>query len=260
MPRLAANITTMYQELPVAERCDAAARCGFKAVEFLSPYAFSPEEIHRWLRATGLELLLININPGENGETGTAALPGREVFFRESFEQALNYASSLSAPMIHVLAGRGTAEQQLSRALFIEQIRVAADLAAARGITLNLEPLNGQDVPGYLHSKSGATADLLQEIGRDNVRMQFDFYHLQIMEGNLAAGLSKHLPLISHVQFSSVPGRHEPQYGEVNVHHLLNHLDEIGYTGWVGCEYWPKSGTEAGLAWATDYGINPETR
>ena len=260
MPRLAANITTMYQELPVAERCDAAARHGFQAVEFLSPYDFSPQEIIHWLETAGLKLLLININPGENGEAGTAALPGREAFFKQSFKQALDYASSLHAPMIHVLAGRETAEQPLSRTLFIEQIREAADLADRQGITLNLEPLNSKDVPGYLHSQSVATTDLLQAIGRDNVKMQFDFYHLQIMEGNLAASLSRYLPLISHVQFSSVPGRHEPQYGEVNVAHLLDYLDEIGYGGWVGCEYWPKAGTEAGLGWAAEYGIYPETQ
>lgn len=255
MPRLAANITTMYQELPVAERCDAAARHGFQAVELLSPYDFSPQEIIHWLETAGLKLLLININPGENGETGTAALPGREAFFKQSFEQALDYASSLRVPMIHVLAGRATAEQPLSRTLFIEQIREAAYLADRQGITLNLEPLNSEDVPGYLHSQSVATTELLRAIGRDNVKMQFDFYHLQIMEGNLAASLSRHLPLISHVQFSSVPGRHEPQYGEVNVPHLLDYLDEIGYRGWVGCEYWPKAGTEAGLSWAAKYGI-----
>lgn len=260
MPRLAANITTMYQELPVAERFDAAARHGFQAVEFLSPYDFSPQEIIHWLETAGLKLLLINIHPGENGEAGTAALPGREAFFKQSFKQALDYASSLHAPMIHVLAGRETAEQPLSRTLFIEQIREAADLADRQGITLNLEPLNSKDVPGYLHSQSVATTDLLQAIGRDNVKMQFDFYHLQIMEGNLAASLSRYLPLISHVQFSSVPGRHEPQYGEVNVAHLLDYLDEIGYGGWVGCEYWPKAGTEAGLGWAAEYGIYPETQ
>lgn len=248
----------MFQELPVQERCEAAARCGFKAVEFLSPYPFQIEDISNWLKETGTRLILINIDPGDSGEVGTAALPGREDAFRQRFNQALDYAASLSVPMIHVLAGRPTDTQSISKPLFIENVRWAAEKAQKHDITLNLEPLNDQDVPGYLHSKSDETVSLMSAIDRTNVRLQFDFYHLQITEGNLGSALSKHLGDISHVQFSSVPGRHEPQYGEINVDHLFKHLDDLGYKGWVGCEYWPKENTGKGLAWAERYGITPE--
>ena len=256
MPRLAANISTMFGDMPVPARFDLARRCRFEAVEFLAPYGHAIDDIRHWLHDTGLTLLLINISPGEAGETGTAALPGRETAFREAFDQALDYAMSLDVAMIHVLAGRAAGDIRPSRALFIEQIRRAADLAAARGITLNLEPLNTRDVPGYLYTRREETAALIAEIGRDNVRFQFDFYHQQIMDGDLAAGLTSLLPIISHVQLSSLPGRHEPQHGEVNVHYLLRHLDASGYRGWVGCEYWPRDDLLTGLEWAAPYGIH----
>lgn len=203
----------------------------------------------------GLKLILLNISPGEEGEVGTAAVLGREAFFRNSFQQALTYATGLGAPMIHVLAGKNAGQARTSEALFIDNIRWAADLALEHEINILLEPLNTQDVPGYLHSLSDQTAELIEQINRSNVKMQFDFYHLQIMEGNLAAGLTRHFDKLGHVQFSSVPGRYEPQFGEVNVHHLFQHLDEIGYTGWIGCEYWAKHRTVNGLSWGAAYGI-----
>ena len=255
MPRFAANLTTMFQELPFPDRFPAARDCGFTAVEILSPYRYDIREVTDWLSQSGLEAILINISPGEAGETGTAALPGREAFFQSSFRSALDYATGMGASMIHVLAGRETNDTPLSEALFIDNLRWAADLAAPEGVTLLLEPLNTTDVPGYLHTRSEHTAELIQKIDRNNIKMQFDFYHRQIMEGNLAAGLHRHLDIIGHVQFSSLPGRNEPQYGEVNVHLLADYLDELGYEGWIGCEYTAKAGTIEGLSWGERYGL-----
>lgn len=254
MPRFAANVSTMFQELAVADRFAAARDCGFKAVEFLHPYTWPIDEVQDWLRQSALELILINTPTGE-GEVGLAALPGREQDFHRLFEQTLGYAEGLGVPMIHVLAGRDSKNRQASSAKFVEQARWAADLAQQAGINLLLEPLNTRDVPGYLHTHCDETVRLINDIARSNVRLQFDFYHSQIMGGDLAASLSRHLDVIGHIQFSSVPGRHEPQYGEVNVHWLFNYLDELGYSGWVGCEYTPKAGTRAGLGWAQPWGI-----
>jgi hydroxypyruvate isomerase len=258
MPKFAANLTTMFREVDFRDRFNLAHQCGFEVVEILNPYDLSIDELRKLLDASSLQMILLNISPGEAGEAGTAALPGRETFFRASFEQSLHYASELGAGMIHVLAGRDTKTQAVSKDLFLENIRWAADLAAAKNINLLLEPLNSQDVPNYLHSTSDQTVTLIDQIDRQNVKLQFDFYHLQIMEGNLAAGLKRHFDHIGHVQFSSVPGRHEPQYGEVNVSFLANYLDEIGYTGYIGCEYTAKDNTLPGLTWASDYGITGE--
>jgi hydroxypyruvate isomerase len=254
MPRFAANVSTMYQELELPERFPAAAAAGFTAVEFLQPYDWSISQIRSWLEQNSLEMILLNTSPGNpaNHEVGLAAVKGEEARFRRLFEQALEYAVGLKTGMIHLLAGRG---EHLSEATFVENVRWAASLAASRNVTLLLEPLNQQDVPGYLHSTSDETAALIDTIGCDNVKMQFDFYHLQIMEGNLAKGIKKHLKKIGHIQFSSVPGRHEPQYGEVNLPFLFDFCDEIGYTGWVGCEYSAKTNTPDGLIWAIPYGI-----
>lgn len=255
MPRFAANLTTMFQELPFADRFMAARGCGFTAVEILSPYQYGISEVSDWLVQSGLEALLINIPPGGAGEVGTAAVPGRQAFFQSSFQSALNYATGMGASMIHVLAGRATDETPLSEGLFVDNLQWAADLAATKGIALLLEPLNTQDVPGYLHTRTDHTAELIHKVDRDNIKMQFDFYHMQIMEGNLASGLKRHLDIIGHVQFSSLPGRHEPQYGEVNVHLLADYLDELGYGGWIGCEYVAKGDTAEGLSWGERYNL-----
>ncbi|MDG1136662.1 MAG: TIM barrel protein, partial [Phycisphaerales bacterium] len=238
-----------------ADRFVAARDCGFTAVEILSPYQYDIREVSDWLVQSGLEAILINIPPGEAGEVGTAAVPGRQAFFQSSFQRALNYATGIGAPMIHVLAGKASEELPLSEDLFVDNLRWAADLAAAKGIQLLLEPLNTQDVPGYLHTRTDHTAELIHTLNRENIKMQFDFYHMQIMEGNLAAGLKRHLDIIGHVQFSSLPGRHEPQYGEVNVHLLADYLDELGYAGWIGCEYVAKGDTTEGLSWGERYNL-----
>lgn len=257
MPRFAANLTTMYNELDVPARFSAAAEAGFTAVEFLRPYGWAIDEVAEWLSAASLEMILINIDPGnaDQGEAGLASLPGREADFRASFEQALNYAAGLGAKMIHVLAGRKTESVTPSEDVFVNNIRWGAALAASNNVDLLLEPLNTQDVPGYLHTRSDHTAQLIESIGCENVKLQFDCYHMQIMEGNLVAGIRKHLDNIGHIQFSSVPGRHEPQYGEVNLPYVFDMLDELGYGGWIGCEYRAKTTTAEGLTWARPYGL-----
>jgi hydroxypyruvate isomerase len=254
MPRFAANVTTMFHEMEIPERFAAARQCGFTAVEFLHPYEWQINEIRQWLDATGLSIILINTPTGE-GEVGLAALPGREDEFQAVFGQTLEYAVSLNVPMIHLLAGRSSERQTASEDRFIENTVWAADLAGASGITLLLEPLNTRDVPGYLHTHCDHTAQLIEQIDRSNVKMQFDFYHSQIMGGDLAASITRHLESIGHVQFSSVPGRHEPQYGEVNVDPLFDHLDNLGYDGWIGCEYIAKGDTREGLSWARAWGL-----
>ena len=258
MPRFAANISMMFPDLPVAERMLAARDLGFAAVEFLSPYPDPATEIRRWLDDAGLEMILLNTPPGDaaGGERGLAGVPGREADFRVHFEQALDYALALDVPMIHLLAGV-VAERDRDEALsvLVDNVRFAADRAAERGIRILLEPLNSEDTPGYLLTRTDETRRCIEAIDRDNVRLQFDFYHRQIMEGNLAQRLAGSLDIIGHIQFSSVPGRHEPQYGEVNLPYLFDLCDTLGYAGWIGCEYRPKTTVLDGLTWGERYGL-----
>ena len=264
MPRFAANLTTMYPEFEVPRRFEEAAADGFRAVEFLFPYNFPIADISNWLQASDLKLILINTPLGDiaAGERGLGALPGREADFRKAFDLALSYASELGAGMIHVMAGNVPATHTPAdcEQVFIENLQHVAPLAQAAGITLLLEPLNTQDLPNYLHTSSNHACQIIERAGCDNIRLQFDFYHLQIMQGNLGAGLKRHLDTIGHIQFSSVPGRHEPQHGEVNAPFLFDLVDEVGYDGWIGCEYRPLTTTAEGLSWAADYGLGPAYR
>lgn len=259
MPKFAANLSMMYPEFDVPDRFEQAHRAGFSAVEFLQPYAYDTNQMGDWLAASDLRLILINTPMGDvrAGERGLAGLPGREADFDRAMHQALDFATALSVPMIHLMAGVVPAgeSQRRARETFIDNVIRTADIASESGIRLLLEPLNPVDLPGYLYSRADEVAALINEIDRPNVQLQYDFYHLQLSQGNLAAGLREYLPLIGHIQFSSVPGRFEPQYGEVNLPFLFNVLDEIGYAGWVGCEYRPKTTTAEGLAWAKPYGL-----
>ena len=258
MPRFAANVSTMFPEVPVAERFAAAHAVGFEAVEYLFPYAESADEIRRRLNETGMQMILLNTPLGDaaSGERGLAAVPGRQADFRRHFEQALCYARALDVSMIHVMAGVVPEEQRDdAEVVFAENIRHAADIAATHGIRILLEPLNHEDTPGYFLTLTAETRRLIQSIGRDNVRLQYDLYHRQIMEGNLARGLADNLDLIAHIQFSSVPGRHEPQFGEVNMPYLFDVCDRIGYDGWIGCEYRPMTTTAEGIGWGRPYGL-----
>ncbi len=259
MPKFAANLSMMYPEFEVPDRFKQAHRDGFKAIEFLQPYAHGANEMRDWLAANQLQLILINTPMGDvrAGERGLAALPGREADFEAAMNQALDFATALSVPMIHLMAGVVPAGESTERAreTFIGNVRRTADRVQDRGIRLLLEPLNQVDLPGYLYSTADQVVALMAEIDRPDVQLQYDFYHLQLSQGNLAAGLREHLDLIGHIQFSSVPGRFEPQYGEVNIPFLFEVLDEIGYDGWVGCEYRPKTTTAEGLKWAVRHGL-----
>jgi hydroxypyruvate isomerase len=259
MPRFAANLSLMFAELEPAQRFAAARKAGFRGVEYLRPYAHAVSEVRSWLANAGLELVLINAPSGDAaaGERGLAALPGCEAAFRESFATAMTYATGLGARMVHVLAGvvpQG-AEPGAYERTFVANVRSAAQDAAHEGVAVLLEPLNTRDVPGYLHTRTAQTRRLIEAIGRENVRLQYDLYHMQIMQGDLVEGRRANLDITGHVQFSSVPGRHEPQYGEVNLPFVFDAIDALGYTGWVGCEYTPRGDTLAGLAWAKPYGI-----
>ena len=260
MPRFAANVSTMFPDLPVAERFAAAKAMGFQAVEYLFPYGESPGNIRQRLCETGIRMVLLNTPLGDagGGERGLAAVPGRQADFRHHFEQSLRYARTLDVPMIHVMAGVVAEEQRIdAEAVFAENVRHAADIAAPHGIRILLEPLNHEDTPGYYLTLTAETRRMIQSIGRDNVRMQYDLYHRQIMEGNLARGITENLDLIAHIQFSSVPGRHEPQFGEVNMPYLFDACDRLGYDGWIGCEYRPMTTAAEGLSWGRPYGLGP---
>ena len=248
----------MFPELPVAQRFGAARAVGFEAVEYLFPYADPVANVRRWLDESGVEMILLNTPLGNaaNGERGLAALPGRQADFRQHFDRALDYASALDVGMIHVMAGVvPEAQRTEAAAVFVDNVQQAAERAAERDICILLEPLNTRDTPGYFLAYTDETRDFIRAIGCGNVRMQFDIYHRQIMEGDLARRLAQHLDCIGHIQFSSVPGRHEPQYGEVNLPHLFEVCDRLGYAGWIGCEYRPKTTTCEGLGWGRPYGL-----
>ncbi|WP_448206070.1 2-oxo-tetronate isomerase [Azospirillum sp. sgz302134] len=257
MARLAANLSMMFTEVPFLDRFTAAAEAGFRAVEFLFPYEFPEADLARRKADSGVSVALFNLHPGDwaAGERGLACLPDREVEFVESVERALIYAAALDCPTLHVMAG--IPPEGLSRkdalALYAERLRHAAHRAADHDRTVVIEPLNHRDMPGYLLRTTDEAAQVIEAVDRPNLKLQFDLYHAQIMEGDLTTRLRRLAPLIGHVQIAGVPDRHEPDTGECDPHHLLRVLDEIGYRGWVGCEYRPKAGTLAGLGWARRY-------
>jgi len=262
MPKFAANLSTMFPELEPPERFRAAGKAGFKAVEFLRPYDWPKEEVRGWLEEAGLQFLLLN-TLGRNaatGDPGASIIPGCEVEFRGIFDLALEYVTALGGGMIHVTAGTvpaGLPADACERA-FIGNLKAVAPIAADAGITLMLEPLNTQTVPGYLHTDTAHTRRIIEAVGAPNVKLQYDFFHMQIMQGNHVETLAQNLDIIAHIQFSSVPGRHEPQFGELNFTFLFDHLDEIGYDGWVAGEYFPKGDSWDGLSWAVPYGFSAE--
>jgi hydroxypyruvate isomerase len=262
MPKFAANLTTMFPELEPADRFRAAARAGFAAVEFLRPYDYPAAEVRDWLDANGLRFLLLNTlgRLSEADEPGAAILPGREAEFRDIAERAIRYSMAVGGSMIHVTAGRvpdGTAPGTCER-VFVENLKAVAPLAAAAGLTLMLEPLNTRTAPGYLHTTTAHTRRIVEAVGAPNVKLQYDFFHMQIMQGDHVETLARDLDIVGHVQFSSVPGRNEPRYGELNLPFLFDYLDGIGYDGWVGCEYGPKGDSWEGLSWAVPYGFSAE--
>jgi hydroxypyruvate isomerase len=253
MPRLSANLSWLFTEVPFLERFGEAARAGFRAVEFAFAYEIPERTIADRLAEHGLECVLINAPPGDYaaGERGIAALPGREQEFAASFSTALRYAAALRCPRIHVMAGLvpDDAQRPEATATFIANLRSACDAAGAQGVTVLIEALNPRDVPNYLFSTVSEAHALRTAVGAPNIKTQMDFYHTQVVEGDLATKLERWLPHIGHIQIAGAPGRHEPDIGEINYAWLLRRVDELGYDGWVGCEYRPLATTAAGLAW-----------
>lgn len=262
MPRFAANLSMMFTQVPFLERFDAAARAGFNAVEYLFPYAHPEQDVAAALQSAGLTQALFNAPAGdwESGERGLAALTGRDEEFAESLETAMSYAQALDCPQVHVMAGipdpqgpaRRTVEQALNHEaaeVYIRRIRQAADRAAADGRRVVIEPINHVDMPGYFLGSVALGLQMIERIDRENLGLQLDLYHAQITDGDLTRLLRSSAEVIEHIQIASVPDRHEPDSGETDYQHLFSVIDEIGYSGWVGCEYHPAGRTEDGLGW-----------
>lgn len=257
MPRFAANLSMMFADRPFKDRFRAAANAGFKHVEYLFPYEYPAEALKRLLDDNGLKQVLFNTAPGDaaQGEWGLAAIPGREDEAGRHAEQALAYARVLQCPQVHIMAGvvpEGV-ERQACLATFVQNIRRASDLFREHGVRIMLEALSPQVKPGYLLRSQHDTLEAVELIGRDNVFVQFDYFHAQNVDGNLSRMTEKMIGRIGHVQVASVPERHEPDEGEVNYAHVFALLDRLGYEGYVGCEYNPRGRTEEGLDWVKPY-------
>jgi len=253
MPRFAANLSMLFTEAPLLERFVRAARAGFTAVEIQFPYELPAEQLQQALKRNKLQLVLHNLPVGDwaAGERGIACLPGRIEEFRAGVDKALAYATALGTPQLNCLAGIRPADitAQESRHVLIDNLRYAATKLKARGLKLLIEPVNTKDIPGFFLSGTQQALDLIAEVGADNLFLQYDVYHAQRMEGDLANTLTAHIGQIAHIQIADNPGRHEPGTGEIDYPFLFAHLDRIGYTGWIGCEYKPAATTEAGLGW-----------
>ena len=257
MPKLAANLSMLWTEHEFLDRFAAAAKAGFKGVEFLFPYAWRPEQIAARLEASGLAQVLFNMPPGnwEAGERGLACLPERKGEFQDGVGKAIAYAKALKCPTVHAMAGLAPdgADPEKLRATYVENLRFAAAETKKAGIGLVIEPINTRDIPRYYLSTPRQGLAILDAVGSDNLRLQFDIYHAQIMQGDLAPSIEANLARIGHMQLADTPGRNEPGTGEINWDFLLPFIDRVGYAGWIGCEYKPKAGTDAGLGWARKY-------
>ena len=267
MPRFAANLSMLYNEHAFLDRFGAAAADGFAGVEYLFPYAFTAPELAARLADHGLTQVLFNGPPGnwEQGERGTACLPGREDEFRRGISQALQYAEALHCPRVHVMAGLAPAgvEHAALQATNLANLAWAAAQAAPQGIDVLIEPINTRDIPGFFLNRQDQAHAVVAAVGAPNLKVQMDLYHCQIVEGDLAKKLERYLPTgaVGHLQIAGVPERHEPDVGEINHPYLFDLIDRLGYTGWIGAEYRPRittaGGTSAGLAWFNPYRKRP---
>jgi 2-dehydrotetronate isomerase len=257
MPRFAANLAYLFTERPLIERFGAAAAAGFKAVELQFPYDQSPAAVRAEIEKHGLTQLGVNTAVGSReGDSGLAAVPGRERDWDAAFKQALDFTVAIGGRAIHCMTGRVPPEQRpAAEKTFVGNLSRAADLAKDKNVTLLLEPINTRDRPNYFLSRVEHAADLIAKIGKPNVKIQFDFYHVQIMSGDLITRFEKHLPLIGHVQIAAVPSRAEPDEGEINYPGVFEALDKLGWSGWTACEYRPRTRTEEGLGWGRRFGI-----
>ena len=255
MPKFAANLTMLFNEVPFMDRFDKAAQNGFTAVEFLFPYAFDANEIKERLTRNQLTLVLHNLPAGDwdAGERGIACHPDRVNEFREGVAKAITYAKALGVGQLNCLAGKTPAgvSSDVIRKTFVDNLRYAAAELKKAGLKLLIEPVNTFDIPGFYLNGTNQALSIMDEVGADNLFLQYDIYHMQRMEGELAASMRKHLARIGHLQLADNPGRNEPGTGEIDYRFLFKFIDSIGYQGWIGCEYKPATTTETGLDWRT---------
>jgi hydroxypyruvate isomerase len=253
MPRFAANLSTLFTEVPLPERFAAAANAGFRGVEVQFPYAMTKEDVAHRLRANGQTLALFNLPPGnfDKGERGIACIPGRVQEFQDGVGIAIDYARTTGCKTLNCLAGflpQGVSFDAAYQTL-LDNLRFAAAKLKQEGILLVAEAINSYDMPGFFLNRSAQAMALFDDAGADNLKLQYDIYHMQRMEGELASTIARLLPRIGHIQLADNPGRHEPGTGEINFPWLLAFIDRIGYAGWIGCEYFPRAGTTAGMGW-----------
>lgn len=256
MPKFSANLGFLWTDRPLLDRIDAAATAGFKAVEMHWPYDVSSAEVRAACIRNDLALLAINTPVGDagNGEFGLGAVPGRERAFQVGFDLALAYCWQTGAGAIHAMAGVVPDESRsVARQVFAANLRAACHKAAEAGLVVLLEPINRRDKPGYFYSTLSEAVALIDELALPNLKLMFDVYHVGVSEGDITRKLERYLPIIGHIQIAAVPSRAEPDEGEVAYAGLLNHIDEVGYTGWVGCEYKPRGNTNDGLKWMKEY-------
>ncbi|MBV7299296.1 hydroxypyruvate isomerase [Enterovibrio paralichthyis] len=262
MPKLAANLSMLFNELPFIERFSAAANFGFKGVEYLFPYAFDANELKAELDRNHLKQVLFNLPAGDwdAGDRGIAADPSRIDEFRAGVSLAIEYAKVLGCEQVNCLAGIVPAgvSQEAAEETLIENLKFANDQLEKAGIRLVIEAINTRDIPGFALTNTRQALRICDAVGSENLSLQYDIYHMQIMEGDIAPTLKSTLSRIGHIQIADNPGRHEPGTGELNYHFLFRYIDEIGYQGWVGCEYKPATTTEEGLKWLVDYNQNEE--
>ena len=273
MPQFAANLHYLFSELPFLDRFEAAAVAGFKAVEFQVPYDYPTAELSARLRSNALKMVLFDAPMGawDRGDRGLAAVPGREKEFRDSLAKVIEYGNALGCDTVHLMAGVvGPGEDYpAAERTYVSNLGMAAGVLAQHGMTGVIEPINKkmgivqngpsyttQGMHGYFLNHTDQARRILGEVGSQNLLLHLDCYHMQMLEGNLAETLRENIGLLRHVQIAGVPGRHEPTVGEINYPYLFDLLDELGYQGWVGCEYRPQTDTWTGLSWATRYGIN----
>jgi hydroxypyruvate isomerase len=259
MPRFCANLGFLFAEVPFLDRFAAAAKAGFAGVEFASPYEYPAAELRARLDDNGLAQVLINSPAGNRaqGERGFACLPGRQDTFRDGLSQALDYAVALQCKLVHVMAGVKPRDLAYDTALAIyaQNLAWACERALAAGVKLVVEPLNPRDAPGYLLGTQEQGAAIVAAIGHDRLGLQFDIYHCQTAQGDVTTRLAALMPVIDHLQLADVPGRHEPGTGEIGWEYVFRRIDELGYRGWIGCEYAPLGDTAEGLAWRRRYGV-----
>jgi len=254
MPKLAANVSMLFPQLDFLDRFAAAAKAGFRFVEYQFPYAWPAQEVARRAREAGVQPVLHNLPAGDfaKGERGIACLPGRESEFRDGVERAIEYAQAAGCPSLNCLAGLAPQDAEHFDTL-VGNVRYAARRLGAVGLKLMIEPINTRSVPGFFLSGSRQAIEVLDAAGEADAFLQYDIFHMQIMEGDLAHSIERLLPRIGHMQLADVPGRHEPGSGEINFDYLLAHIDAVGYAGWIGCEYNPRGDTVEGLKWARAY-------